>query len=144
MSSLVCWQLSPPTTILKHDGNTPSALLPHLSLIRNLLCPSYSLSPFHLPPSSLCVGGCSPLSFSIHLSSSLFAPAALPCIIKFSVEKHPPSLFLCCLFLHFSKSLCLPFVQGKTGWTLFLSPPSLPYTLLLPGPRWGLVPGLSC
>lgn len=95
-------------------------------------------------------------SFPLHPSLFLsFAPAALPCIIKFSVEVHPPSFSLCCLFLHFSLShsvfLVCNFVnkKGKTGWTslfffFFLSPPSFHYTLLPSGPHWGLVPGLSC
>ena len=74
-----------------------------------LLCPSYfpSSPPAPIPQRRWVFS--SPLSLSIHLSSSLFfAPAALPCIIKFPVEVHPPSLPLSRSSPFLSTSLCLP------------------------------------
>lgn len=98
--SPVYLQLLPPTNTLKHGRNPPppsffKSPLPFLLPL---------LSTCHL---SLCVGGSSPLSLSIHLSSSLFLQ--LPCIIKFLVEVCPPSYSIFSSpFL--STSFCLPFL----------------------------------
>lgn len=109
-----------------------------------LLCPSYS--PSSPPaPSSLCVGGYSPLLFPSSSISLSFAPAALPCIIKFLVEVHPPTLPPAfSVFLHFSppRSVFLSCYQetqkgkaslGKLGLFFILWSPSFPYLPLSSG-----------